>query len=205
MQNIFNKYGENIFSYEIIEECLPKDCLTREQYWIDTLKPKFNTLPMAGSHLGNKKSNECKKKISESRINGFKNGTIAPYNLKKIIRSDGVIFNSVGEAADFNKGSMWSIAKVCTGRSYTYNGYSYQYLQKFIEWDLFIKQKKRQPSAKRIRCKETGQIFDSISQASKHFSDTDCHSKLSSHLMGKRKSFYKHTFEYYKEEENVSI
>ena len=63
MQNIFNKHGENIFSYEIIENCLPKDCLIREQYWIDTLKPKFNTLPTAGSQLGSKKSNECKKKI----------------------------------------------------------------------------------------------------------------------------------------------
>jgi len=37
LQNAFNKYGEENFSFEVLEET--NDLFNREQYWIDTLNP----------------------------------------------------------------------------------------------------------------------------------------------------------------------
>lgn len=45
MQNIFNKYGEEKFSYSILEVCPDidtKDLLVKEKYWIDLLHPVLN-------------------------------------------------------------------------------------------------------------------------------------------------------------------
>jgi group I intron endonuclease len=48
LQSSWNKYGSKSFRFEIIEEILDKTKLiNREQYWIDTLKPEFNSLPCA--------------------------------------------------------------------------------------------------------------------------------------------------------------
>ena len=55
-QNTFNKYGENGFSFhilEIISDPFNKEMMTKaEQRWIDKLKPCFNVAPAAGSNLG---------------------------------------------------------------------------------------------------------------------------------------------------------
>lgn len=39
LQRAWNKYGEQNFKFEIIEECHPEQCLIREQYYLDTLTP----------------------------------------------------------------------------------------------------------------------------------------------------------------------
>jgi group I intron endonuclease len=41
--------------------------LEKEQFYINTLKPEFNILKIAGSRLGSSHSNEARKKLSESR------------------------------------------------------------------------------------------------------------------------------------------
>lgn len=71
LQNAWNKYGENSFMFELIEEVLDKSKLIeREQHYLDALKPVYNTCPKADSHLGakyklkNKRSAEHCKKIS---------------------------------------------------------------------------------------------------------------------------------------------
>ena len=42
LQRSWNKYGEDSFSFEIVEECHQDILLNREQHYIDTLKPEFN-------------------------------------------------------------------------------------------------------------------------------------------------------------------
>jgi len=42
LQRSWNKYGKNSFVFDIIEECKENMLLEREQYYIDTLKPKYN-------------------------------------------------------------------------------------------------------------------------------------------------------------------
>lgn len=69
LQNSFDKYGEDNFYFEILEEVLEKEKLIEtEQKWIDILKPEYNMNLIAGlnSHLGKKMSDEQKQKISEA-------------------------------------------------------------------------------------------------------------------------------------------
>jgi hypothetical protein len=52
------KYGYSIFQLEILEFCAPEKCIEREQYYLDILKPEYNTLKIADSSLGFKHSEE---------------------------------------------------------------------------------------------------------------------------------------------------
>lgn len=71
LQNSFNKHGEPNFVFDILEIV---DDVTKlieaEQKWIDNIKPEFNMTLIAGlnSHLGLKRSNETKQKMSQARI-----------------------------------------------------------------------------------------------------------------------------------------
>ena len=60
------KYGYSNFSLEILEYCEIADLTEREQYYLDKLNPKYNTLKIAGSSLGHKLTEETKTKISNS-------------------------------------------------------------------------------------------------------------------------------------------
>jgi group I intron endonuclease len=60
------KYGYSNFSLEILEYCDIADLTTREQYYFDKLKPRYNTLKIAGSSLGHKHTKETKAQISKS-------------------------------------------------------------------------------------------------------------------------------------------
>lgn len=72
LQNSWNKYGEQNFIFEIVEECEKnKDLLlSKESYYFilyDTVKNGYNCAIKAGSPMfGKKHSEETKKKISKS-------------------------------------------------------------------------------------------------------------------------------------------
>lgn len=67
LQNAWNKYGEESFSFVEIECVLDKaHLISREQYWIRRLRPWFNIAKVAGSPLGVKHSEETKAKRRES-------------------------------------------------------------------------------------------------------------------------------------------
>lgn len=70
LQRAWNKYGEELFEFEILENCAPSMLISREQYLFDTLKPKYNISRIAGSNYGCKwtLSEESKRRISESLI-----------------------------------------------------------------------------------------------------------------------------------------
>jgi len=61
------KHGYSSFSLEILEYCEPDNLVTREQYYLDLLKPEYNFLRIAGSPLGNIHSEEAKEKMSEAK------------------------------------------------------------------------------------------------------------------------------------------
>lgn len=66
MQNHYNKYGEDDLVFDIIESNITsEELLNREQFYIDTLKPTFNILKIAGSNLGKKASKETREKLSK--------------------------------------------------------------------------------------------------------------------------------------------
>lgn len=68
LQNVFNKYGIDKLSFEVIEIVKDKNKLIeREQHYIDTLIPKYNIRKIANSNLGLKWSKETKLKMSKSQ------------------------------------------------------------------------------------------------------------------------------------------
>lgn len=71
LQNAWKKYGKNAFVFTIIEKCSPKECLEKEQYWIDTLQAcdrscGYNICPIARSRLGVKESDKTREKVSNA-------------------------------------------------------------------------------------------------------------------------------------------
>lgn len=84
LQRSWNKYGEDIFKFEVIEYIEDKTKLVeREQYWIDFYQSYkreygYNLLPKAGSMLGYKMPKEVREKLSLMR-----KGENAPWYGKK--------------------------------------------------------------------------------------------------------------------------
>jgi group I intron endonuclease len=79
-----NKYGENNFSFEIIEKCDIKNLLNREQYYLDLLNPKYNIRKFAESNLGIKRTEEVKFKKSISQKNKWKDEEYRNQHLKSL-------------------------------------------------------------------------------------------------------------------------
>lgn len=73
LESAFKKYGRENFTFEILEEVEDKSkLLEREQIYLDTMKPYipdigYNLCETAGSRIGQKASDETRKKLSEAR------------------------------------------------------------------------------------------------------------------------------------------
>lgn len=68
MQNAWNKYGEESFTFSIVEQCEPQKCLKAEQRYIDQFFGSENCMnlsPTAQNTLGVKYSEESRRKLSE--------------------------------------------------------------------------------------------------------------------------------------------
>jgi group I intron endonuclease len=91
------KNGYSVFSFEILEYCDADKAISREQYFIELLKPEYNILKIAGSLLGFKHSEETlakfqgrnltanqKAKLSE-HLKNLNNSQKAKEHLKKLI------------------------------------------------------------------------------------------------------------------------
>lgn len=73
LQAAWNKYGEEAFTFDVLELVLLPELLTaREQYWFNKLKPfgkkGYNISPTAGSSLGFRHSPEAREKMRKDRL-----------------------------------------------------------------------------------------------------------------------------------------
>ena len=82
-----NKYGEQNFKLEILEECAPENLLTREQFYLDTLSPKYNIAKIAGSNLGIKRTEEAKLQRSIIQKNNWKNPEYKAKHLESLSKN----------------------------------------------------------------------------------------------------------------------
>jgi group I intron endonuclease len=94
-----NKYGEQNFIFEIIEKCNINELLTREQYYLDILNPKYNISKIAGSNLGIKRTKETKLKKSISQKENWKKEEYREKHLKELSKN-------------WKKGSLHKMAKL---------------------------------------------------------------------------------------------
>lgn len=71
LQNAWNKYGEDVFQFSVLQTVKMSECLkTCEQAWIDKLNSYddgFNSASSSFSPAGHKHSEEAKKRMGDSR------------------------------------------------------------------------------------------------------------------------------------------
>lgn len=67
LQRAWIKYWNVSFEFSIIEICDKDSLLTREQFWLNWLKPKYNLSPTAGNSLGVKHTEETRKRMSAAK------------------------------------------------------------------------------------------------------------------------------------------
>jgi len=87
LQNAWNKYGEENFEFSILEICEKNECLTKEQYYIDSCKENcYNINPLAtgtpnmSKETIEKRRNTMLNRYANKEINaGFKKGH-TPWN-----------------------------------------------------------------------------------------------------------------------------
>lgn len=76
LQNVWNKYGEDAFVFEVLRECPREELHDLEQHYIDALKPRYNINPRADrppSRFGIPRSAESEKKRLQTLLkNGVK-------------------------------------------------------------------------------------------------------------------------------------
>jgi group I intron endonuclease len=74
LENSYHKYGFDKFQFSVIEYCHVDNITEREQYYIDKMSPEYNKREIAQNNTGVRKSEETRKKISESLKERYKNG-----------------------------------------------------------------------------------------------------------------------------------
>lgn len=123
LQNAYNKYGKNNFKFEIIEECIVDNLISREQYYLDKMKPwkreiGYNiciTATGSKANLGKKFTKEHKEKISKA----LKGRKCSEEHIKKMKKSLSKIFSGEGNpASKLNKEQILTIKELYLDKKY---------------------------------------------------------------------------------------
>ncbi len=105
LQRAWNKYGENNFKFEIIEEILDKSRLIeREQYYFDVLKPEYNMCrpgadpkKLSEAHKNQKPWNKGKKNVYNHTIETKKKMSESHNGLHNKWTKQGKLNNSIAQ------------------------------------------------------------------------------------------------------------
>lgn len=80
LQNIYNKYGKEVFNVNIVAYCPPEYCIKLEQWFLDNIKNLLNHLKFAYSAKG-----RVTKKSTKLRISKKLKGKIVSDETKKLL------------------------------------------------------------------------------------------------------------------------
>ena len=196
MQRAFSKYGENNFTFEIVE--LVKDSanlVNREQYYMDTLevynkKIGYNMCPAAGSLLGTKRTKEQVEKIRRANIGKKRTPeqNKRTSELAKGRKHTEEAKNKIGEASKgntygrFNKGRKRPEETLINMRTANLGEKNPMWGIKQSKETL---EKRMRAISKKVINITTGEIFENIIKASR-FYDIDS-SSITKTCKGKRK------------------
>lgn len=136
LQNAWNKYGEDMFEFMVLEEVENKEeLIIKEQWWLDNSECNYNICKIAGSTLGRECSDETKKKISESNSGKRTEKQIeAQKKRRKPVDQYDLLGNfikswtSTQEAGDFLEKNHKDIIKAACGKSNCAHGFRWAYL-----------------------------------------------------------------------------
>jgi group I intron endonuclease len=103
LQKSFNKYGEDIFSFEVLEMCDETKLIDRENFYIDKFKSNDLSLGYNLSTVNEFRRNTFNDevKISLSKYNLKKNNNFTKYTLTNILTNEIFIFDTLVEGANY--------------------------------------------------------------------------------------------------------
>jgi hypothetical protein len=117
LQNSWNKYRQENFTFEIIAKCPVEYLIKLEDYFIKQLKPQYNTAPVAGSTLGYKHTEKTKNKlkdiIQERKDNNIINKAMKltyedVFNIKKLYKLN-YFYKDIAKQYNINPSTVHSI------------------------------------------------------------------------------------------------
>ncbi len=182
LQNSWNKYGENTFIFDILEECSPDDLVKSEQSHIDIFTSYdndfgFNIQRVAYKHYDNllldpieysaRRSAQVKKRY-ESEEERRKTGEAT-----RLGQSDPEVKKKLSEngkkrwAREEEKQKQCERMKAFCSTDENRKRASEHMIKQYSDPAVRQAQKMRIPHRKRVQLAETGQIFESINEASK--------------------------------------
>lgn len=138
LQNHYNKYGIKSLLFDVLEYCDKLVLISREQYYIDTLKPFFNVCLTAGSTLGinHTMPQSARDAISKAHKGKPRGYSVTVYkggsnvNSKRVERTDinGVkkIYDSLSSVND--DGFIFQNVYRAIKRRHKHHGYTWRYL-----------------------------------------------------------------------------
>jgi group I intron endonuclease len=118
MQNIYNKYGQDCFKFEILEEIIftnKENLIELEQKYLDNLNPALNSRKLADANIGLKHTDEAKEKMRQSHL-GKQHSEVTKEKLSKAIkgkpqrkRNECEKMQNAKNQATFNDKQVWQI------------------------------------------------------------------------------------------------
>jgi group I intron endonuclease len=126
LQNAWNKYGENNFIFEILEECKEDFLLAEEQKYIEKIKPEYNIRKIAESNFGLKHSKESIEKMSgEKNINAKINQEVAN-EIRKLYNSCKISQLKLAKMYNLHLGTIQQIIENKTWKDSRYDYKKYE-------------------------------------------------------------------------------
>lgn len=190
LQNAWNKYGEENFKFEVLQECGLEEIDELERFWIalyDSTNRNYGYNFENGGNKNKRIHKETLKKLSEKSKRNWRDpqylkkmkirsdkmkGSNNPLAVKIICINDGKVFDSMMDAANYYQISNKSICSVCKGKKISTHGLQFAYYEDGKEYKLkeVPKYKKgNHHSARKIICINDNKIFDSIVEASEYY------------------------------------
>ena len=103
LQKSYNKYGKDVFIFEIVEYCEPNRLIEKENIFIslhesNNLNKGYN-LALVNDFRRNTYNDEVKVKLSKHNLN--KNGNINKYSLSNIETKENLTFDNLVDGANY--------------------------------------------------------------------------------------------------------
>lgn len=189
LQSAFNKYGQESFSFSVLEKCPIKKLSEREIFWISHTQSYVRGYNMTTGGEGTRGFSPSKETRAKYSANSKKRWA-EPNERKKLLKGlqkaieaecvpviqveTGIVFPSVTKAGESVGHQSSDISGACTGKTHMCGDYHWRFFTKEIEsvlntpaYDVWRSSILQSGKKQAVVCIETDVIYPSISDASK--------------------------------------